>query len=189
MNSQFIKDNFVAISFFSVFNIFTTAIRHRQLFEENERTILLSIAIYEFANIFIELINHYKRSEKQIVLYTAHHIISTCSATAFYCCYKPTQLFHDVVTCAVYICSTNFYLNLQYCFPDITGFKIIFALSFLYYRIILMFPYFVNIIKGSYYIENKPILSLIVCVVPILFCLLNIYWSILIIKKIINKIK
>jgi hypothetical protein len=189
MNLEFIENNHVAISFFTCFNIFTTAFYYRGSFEDYERTILAAIAVYEFANIFIELNNHYKRAEKQIVLYVAHHIISAFSTGAFYFFYRPTTIFHDIVKCATYICCTNFYLNLQYCFPKVDGFKILFSLMFFYYRIILIFPYFIKIVRGDYYIENSPILSIIVCSIPLLFYTLNVYWGAFIINKIKNKIK
>jgi hypothetical protein len=68
--------------------------------------------------LFIELINHYKRAEKQIVLYVAHHIITKglCGTFAYF--YKPTLIFHDLVLFTTYNSYTNFYLNMYYISPE-----------------------------------------------------------------------
>jgi len=189
MNIEFVKNNVVPLSFFTWFNIYTTYLYYSNTLEQNGVNIFKSIAAYEFVNIFIELNNHRKRPEPQIALYLGHHIFTVISISYYIYAYEPTLLFHAALKCTIYISCTTLFLNLQYVFPNSLFFKVLFAASFIYYRIIAVTPYFLNIFYGVYVIKNKPVLTVLACAAPCFFFALNLYWGSLIIKKTVNKLK
>ena len=189
MNIDFVKRNYVALLFFGSFNSVVSYLFYTKQFDQYERTVLASISIYEFLNIFIEIKNHFIRKEPQIVLYLLHHVVtaSMCGFFVFY--YEPTFAFHDLIvvtTCNIF---TTLFLNLQYVFPRSNLLKIVFAGSFFYYRIFLTLPYFIKIVNGNYIINGSPIISIIGSICPTLFFFLNLYWGYLILNKFKNKIK
>ena len=189
MNIDYVKQNYVALLFFGSFNLIVSYLFYTKQFDQYERTVLASISIYEFLNIFIEIKNHYIRKEQQIILYLLHHVLtaSMCGFFVFY--YEPTLIFHDLILCTTFNSTTNLYLNMQYVFPRSNLLKVVFAGSFFYYRIILTLPYFIKIVNGNYIINGSPIISIIGSICPIFFFCLNLYWGSLILNKFKNKIK
>ena len=117
MNIDYVKQNYIALLFFGSFNSVVSYLFYTKQFLYYERTVLASISIYEFLNIFIEIKNHFIRKEPQIVLYLSHHVVTASMCGFFVFNYEPTFAFHDLVmvtTCNIF---TNLYLNLQYVFP------------------------------------------------------------------------
>jgi len=189
MNIDFVKQNYIALLFFGSFNSVVSYLFYTNQFIKYERSVLASISIYEFLNIFIEIKNHFVRKEPQIVLYLLHHVVTASMCGFFVFNYEPTFAFHDLVmvtTCNIF---TNLYLNLQYVFPRSNLLKIVFAISFFYYRIFITLPYFIRILNGTYIITNAPIVSIVGSICPTLFFFLNLYWGYLILNKFKNKIK
>lgn len=189
MNREYIENNRVAISFFTMFSVVVSYLHYTHQFIAYERPVLFSISAYEGLNIVIEIRNHLRRKEPQIVLYLLHHVTTAGMCGMFVYYYQPTSVFHDLALCTTYNMMPNLYLNAQYAFPNVLLLKILFAASFVYYRIALTFPYFVHILLGSYLNKEMPILSVIGTICPLCFFGLNMYWGRLIVKKAQNKIK
>lgn len=189
MNIYYVKRNYIALLFFGSFNSVVSYLFYTEQFVQYERSVLASISIYEFLNIFIEIKNHFIRKEPQIVLYLLHHVVtaSMCGFFVFY--YEPIFAFHDLVMVTTCNIMTNLFLNLQYVFPRSNLLKIVFAISFFYYRIFITLPYFIRILNGSYIITNAPIISIVGSICPTMFFFLNLYWGYLILNKFKNKIK
>ena len=70
MNIDYVKRNYIALLFFGSFNLIVSYLFYTKQFHQYERSVLASISIYEFLNIFIEIKNHFIRKEPQIALYS-----------------------------------------------------------------------------------------------------------------------
>jgi hypothetical protein len=189
MNIDYVKQNYIALLFFGSFNSVVSYLFYTKQFHQYEKSVLASISIYEFLNIFIEIKNHFIRKEPQIVIYLLHHILSASVCGFFFYYYQPILIFHDMILYSTLLTCTTFYLNLQYVFPRSNLLKIVFAGSFFYYRMILTFPLYVKLVKGFYIIQDFYIVSIIGSICPIFFFCLNLYWGGLILNKFKNKIK
>lgn len=179
MNLTNLKNNFYNLTFFIVFDLYVLYLYLTNNFITYQHNIVLSFTIYEFFNCFNEYFNNYQ--DKQFILYMYHHIFSFISGLLILLYYDKIKMINDLILCATYTMIPNLLLNLQYVFDKSIIIKLIFLLTFIYFRIILCFPF---IIKAIIYIllSNKLIEQLLCCC-GIGFYLLSYYWGILILKK------
>ena len=188
-----IKQNllyFYPMCFFLFFNSFTLYSFSTNTITNtfNEKTILYTVAVFEGYNL---LVDGYYNSKKWLFLY--HHISAIIIPAVCLLTYEKDVGYINAV---VQLFSINLYSNLFLClqsyYTKAFVFNLIFISVFVYCRLYVMYPYVIQSVSGKYVdvdldVEkentNMYYASWLVtnCIVQ-LYCL-NIYWSVLIIKK------
>ena len=169
-----------SITFFTFFNLFNIYTYITNTFIEYQYSILVSVAIFEFFNIFMEL----KQNNKQFVISITHHICAFLSTTLSVLYYDSFNF--DLRTSLIkYMCLllySNLFLNLQEIFTKNILIKILFATTFLYFRIFVNFSYLLIFINNISLLNDFVVNVILFTVIG--FYLLSCYWGILIIKKV-----
>jgi len=179
MNLTNLKNNFYNLTFFIVFELYVLYLYLTNNFITYQYNILLSCTIYEFLNCFIEYCNNYQ--DKQFILYMCHHICSFISGLIILLYYDKIKIINDLILFGTYTILPGLFLNLQYVFDKSIIIKLIFLLTFIYFRIILCFPFIIKAI--NYILLSNDFIEQLLCYFAIGFYLLSCYWIILIIRK------
>jgi hypothetical protein len=183
IDTEFLNNNIPNIIFYIFYNTYTSYLFWTNTYYKQEYLITYIVGVYEFLNIFYELRN--KTVKKEMVV---HHTLT--SANSFLLLYYYTiypEFIRDVMYCQTLIMMSTFYLNIRYIFPHAWLPRLVFFVSFFYYRFYLIYPYIYKCIGpsepyGSYApYENDMVIRIIYVNIGSLYCL-SIFWGCLILR-------
>jgi hypothetical protein len=151
------------IIYFLFFNLFNIYLYTTNTFIDHQYNILVSVSIFEFINIFIEL----KQNNKHFIISISHHIC-TFIITFFGVLYYTNNACSSTLRTNLikYVCLllySNLFLNLQEVFEKNILIKILFVITFLYCRIIIGFSYVISFINNislvNHFVLNLVLIS------------------------------
>lgn len=168
--------------FYVVYNTYTAYLFYTNTFYQNDYFVTSAIATYEFVNTFYEFRNTPVKKEM-----VAHHALT--SANSFFLLYyynKYPEIVRDVILCQVLVMSSTLYLNIRHAFPQAWPPRLIFFISFFYYRFYLMYPYIYRALTWQY--GDNSVVRVIYVNIGLLYCM-SIYWAFLILRIAFNTFK
>ena len=180
IDTEFLNNNIPNIIFYIFYNTYTAYLFWTNTYYQQEYLITSIVGIYEGLNTFYEFRN--KNVKWEMV---AHHVLT--SANSFLLLYYYTtypEFIRDIMYCQTLIMSSTLYLNIRYIFPHAWQPRLVFFVSFFYYRFYLIYPYIYKCITGSYRGPYEPYDMVIIIIyvnVGTLYCL-SIFWGCLILK-------
>jgi hypothetical protein len=150
----------------------------------NQQVILRAMLAFETYNLFVD---GYYNSNNKIMIY--HHILAIVNPAISLLYYEPdTQYITALVQLVTINLSSNMFLCLQYYWKNNYSLKLIFSATFFYFRIHLMYSYFLLACKGQYISTEYYWQSMVITSSIIQLYILNWYWATLIGKKIYTSI-
>ena len=175
IDTEFLMNNIPNIIFYVFYNTYTAYLFYTNTYYQNEYFITSVIAYYEFVNTFYEFRN--RPVKKEMV---AHHALTSANSFLLLYYYNTyPELIRDVMRGQVLVMSSTFYLNVRHTFPKAFTPRLVFFISFFYYRFYLTYPYVYKFLTGAY--GDNTIVRIIYVNVVSLFCL-TIYWGCLILR-------
>lgn len=175
IDTEFLMNNIPQMIFYVAYNSYTGILFYTNTFSQNEYFITSIIASYEFVNTFYEFRN--RPVKKEMV---AHHALTSANSFLLLYYYNTYQeIIRDVMRAQVLVMSSTFYLNLRYTFPQALTPRLVFFISFFYYRFYLTYPYVYKALTGGY--GDNTFVRIIYMNVGSLYCL-SIFWGYLILR-------
>jgi hypothetical protein len=175
IDTEFLMNNIPHMIFYVVYNTYTQYLFYTNTFAQNDYFITSATAYYEFVNTFYEFRNTPVKKEMVV-----HHALT--SANSFLLLYYYNiypEIIKDVMYAQVLVMSSTLYLNIRYIFPRALAPRLIFFISFFYYRFYLTYPYVYNAITWQY--GDNTVVRIIYLNVALLYCL-SIFWGCLILR-------
>ena len=175
IDTEFLMNNIPHMVFYVLYNTYTGILFYTNTYYENDYFITSIIASYEFLNTFYEFRN--RTVKKEMVV---HHALTSANSFMLLYYYNTyPEIIRDVMRAQVLVMSSTLYLNIRYTFPREWGPRLVFFVSFFYYRFYLTYPYLYKVLTGSY--EDNMIVRIIFVNVGSLYCM-SIYWGFLILR-------
>lgn len=168
-------NNIPHMIFYVLYNTYTGFLFYTNTFSQNDYFVTSVIASYEFLNTFYEFRN--KVVKKEMVI---HHALT--SANSFLLLYYYNiypEIIKDVMIGQVLVMSSTLYLNIRYIFPEAWPPRLVFFVSFFYYRFYLTYPYIYKAITWGY--GDNTVVRIIYVNIGSLYCM-SIYWGFLILR-------
>lgn len=161
--------------FYVAYNSYTGILFYTNTFSQNEYFITSVIASYEFLNTFYEFRN--RPVKKEMV---AHHALTSANSFLLLYYYNTyPEIIKDVMRAQVLVMSSTFYLNIRHTFPQALTPRLVFFISFFYYRFYLTYPYVYKALTCAY--GDNTFVRIIYVNVGSLYCL-TIFWGYLILR-------
>lgn len=185
IDTEFLANNIPNIIFYICYNTYTAALFYTNTYYQHDYFLTSAVGTYEFLNTFYEFRNTPLKKEMVV-----HHILT--SANSFLLLYYYTEspeIVRDVMYCQTLIMSSTLYLNIRHIFPLAWPPRIIFFLSFFYYRFYLPYPYIYKGLIGAYGDSSVVRIMYVNCAILYGF---SIFWGYLILRiayKTFNKNK
>ena len=175
IDREFLFNNIPNMVFYVLYNTYTGYLFLTNTYSHNDYFITSVIASYEFLNIFYEFRN--KLVKKEMVV---HHILTAANSFMLLYYYKTyPEIVRDIMLCQTLSMSSTLYLNIRYTFPQAWPPRIVFMISFFYYRFYLTYPYVLKVFTWGY--GDNTFVRIIYVNSLSLYCL-SIYWGCLIIR-------
>ena len=182
IDTEFLMNNIPHMVFYVLYNTYTGILFYTNTFHQNDYFITSIIASYEFLNTFYEF--RYKTVKKEMV---AHHALTASNSFMLLYYYNTyPEIIRDVMHAQVLVMSSTLYLNIRYTFPKAWPPRLVFFVSFFYYRFYLTYPYVYKFLTGAY--GDNMISRIIYVNVGSLYCM-SIYWGFLILRIAYNALK
>ena len=182
IDTEFLMNNIPHMIFYVLYNTYTGILFYTNTYYQNDYFITSIIASYEFLNTFYEFRNRIVKKEMVV-----HHALTSANSFMLLYYYNTyPEIIRDVMRAQVLVMSSTLYLNIRYTFPREWGPRLVFFISFFYYRFYLTYPYLCKVLTGSY--EDNMIVRIIFVNVGSLYCM-SIYWGFLILRIAYNALK
>jgi hypothetical protein len=175
IDTEFLMNNIPHMIFYVLYNTYTGYLFYTNTYYQNEYFVTSVIAYYEFINTFYEFRNRIVK--KGMV---AHHALTSANSFMLLYYYNTyPEIVRDVMCAQVLVMSSTLYLNIRYTFPKAWPPRLVFFISFFYYRFYLTYPYVYKALTGSY--GDNTIVRIIYLNIGCLY-VLSIYWGYLILR-------
>ena len=175
IDREFLRNNIPHMIFYVLYNTYTGFLFYTNTFSQNDYFVTSVIATYEFVNTFYEFRNTPLKKEMVV-----HHALT--SANSFFLLYYYNtypEIVRDVMLGQVLIMSSTLYLNIRYIFPQAWPPRLVFFISFFYYRFYLVYPYIYKGLTWQY--GDNTVVRVIYVNAGLLYCL-TIFWGCLILR-------
>jgi hypothetical protein len=161
--------------FYVFFNTYTGYLFWTNTYYQQDYFITSTVAWYELLNTFYEFRNTPLKKEM-----IAHHALTSANSFMLLYSYNISPEFvKDIMICQTLAMSSTLYLNIRHIFPQAWEPRIVFFLSFFYYRFYLPYPYIYKMLTLAY--GDTTIIRIFYVNYAILYSF-SIYWGYLILR-------
>lgn len=155
------------------------------------RPMLYFMTAYEVYDIFEEYIERHSLSTKVFIINMLHHISAACVGYLILINNNTIEVQY-LQYGFMYIPTSTFFLNMTGIYPEQPIWKPLFALYFIWIRVIMQYSSSMHLIKHILWISpfsSNTLYPNIIATLAFFFHMLNLYWSALLVKKAVKMLK